>query len=119
MDLRPEITDWCVSSCDEEAGQVLVALRLVNLGPQEVQRGASVAVYGLDEEGERQLLGTADFTEFIDNGTASAAQQLALTVEQARAGVVLVAGDEGQQALAVEDCDPSNNELEWRLAECD
>ena len=119
MDLRPEIMDWCVSSCDEEAGQVLLALRVVNLGPKEVQRGVSVAVYSLAAAGARQLLGTVEYPEFIDNGTASAAQQIALTVEQARAGVLLVAGDEGQRALAVEDCDPSNNELEWRLADCD
>ncbi len=119
MDLRPEITDWCVSCCEEAQGQVLLALRLVNLGPQEAQRGVSIAVYGLDDKGRQTLLGTAEFTEFIDNGTASAAQQVALSVEQARKGVVLVAGDEGKGALAVEDCDPSNNELEWRLADCD
>ncbi len=119
MDLRPEIMDWCVSSCDEEAGQVLLALRVVNLGPQEVQRGVSVAVYSLAAAGARQLLGTVEYTEFIDNGTASAAHQVALTVEQARAGVVFVAGDVGRQVLVVEDCDPSNNELEWRLADCD
>ncbi len=119
MDLRPEITDWCVSCCEEAQGQVLLALRLVNLGPQEAQRGVSVAAYGLDEKGQRTLLGTAEFSEFIDNGTASAAQQVALSVEQARNGVVFVAGDQGEGTLAIEDCDPSNNELEWRLADCD
>jgi hypothetical protein len=118
-DLRPEVTASCASSCDPEVGLVLVALRLVNLGPQEVQRGAPVAVYGLDEDGVRTLLEVRWFHEFIDNGWASATVELELTVEQAIGGIVLVAGDDGSGAVVMEDCDLRNNEIEWRLDACD
>ena len=98
---------------------MLLALRLANLGPQEVQRGAPVAVYGLDEDGTRTLLELRWFHEFIDNGWASATVELELTVEQAVRGIVLVAGDDGSGAVVMEDCDLRNNEVYWRLDACD
>jgi outer membrane protein assembly factor BamB len=118
-DLRPEVGDSCASSCDPGVGQVLLTLRVVNLGPQEVQRGAPVAIYGLDQAGVRSLLEVRWFTEFIDNGWASASVEVALDLEQALLGIVVVAGDDGGGALLMEDCNQRNNEVAWRLDACE
>jgi hypothetical protein len=118
-DLRPEIVESCASSCDPLVGRVTLALRLANLGPQEVQRGAPIAVYGLDSDGTPSLLEVRWFHEFIDNGWASATVELELELEQAERGIVLVAGDDGSGAVVVQDCDQGNNQLAWRLDVCD
>lgn len=118
-DLRPEIASSCASSCDPEVGRVTLGLRLVNLGPQEVQRGAPVAVYGLEQDGTLSLLEVLWFHEFIDNRWASATVELELELEQAIRGIVLQAGDDGSGTVVMEDCDQGNNELMWRLDACD
>ena len=118
-DLRPEITDSCVSSCEPDVGTAALSLRLANLGPQEVQRGTTVALYGLDEQGQRQLLELIPFDDFLDNGWASDTVAVAIDVEQASRGIVLVAGDDGQGEINVDDCNQRNNELSWRLDACD
>jgi hypothetical protein len=118
-DLRPEIVESCASSCDPLVGRVTLALRLANLGPQEVQRGAPIAVYGLDSDGTPSLLEVRWFHEFIDNGWAGATVEVELELEQAMRGIVLVAGDDGSGAVVMEDCDEGNNTVAWRLDACD
>lgn len=118
-DLRPEIRDSCASSCDPEVGRVTLALRLANLGPQELQRGAPVAVYGLGQDGTPSLLEVRWFHEFIDNGWASATVELELGLEQAMRGIVVKAGDDGSGVEVTEDCDQRNNVVSWRLDACD
>lgn len=115
VDVSVELADWCYTSC--EGGDVILSVRLVNRGPQELVDGASVSVYAAGDEEE--LLGVLEFTGFIDNGGVSATQSIVLTLDEAQEGVYLVAGDPGTGEVTLAECDEDDNSLYWRLEACD
>lgn len=116
-DLAAGLGDTCVASC-ETGGLVRVAVHVDNLGPEEVTGVTPLAVYAVASDGTRSLVTVMTLTEWIDNGWSSADVEVDLTAEQARNGVVFVAGDDGSGAVPADDCDPSNNALAWALTEC-
>jgi hypothetical protein len=117
IDLRPATGDVCVASCADD-GEVRVEVRLQNLGPDEAQVGAPLAVYGLDGTGARVLLQVLSLSDWLDDGRSAASWEVVTTTAQARRGLVFVAGDPGTGVIASSDCDATNNELVWSLAEC-
>ncbi len=116
-DLHAEVMDHCVSSCGED-GMVQVVVRLVNGGPEEVRAPVPVSVYTLASDGSRTLLETVTFEEYLLVGHASAGITLSFNTGQVQPQLLLVAGDDGTGEIAVDDCDPSDNETTWVLGEC-
>lgn len=116
-DLRPAIGDTCVASCEAD-GEVRMAVRLENLGPDEVEAGVPVAVYGLDGTGERVLLTVLTSAQWLDDGRAGASWEVVTTTAQAARGLVIVAGDDGTGSVHADDCGGDNNTVEWALTEC-
>lgn len=116
-DLRPAIGETCVASCEDD-GQVRVEVRLENLGPDEVESGAPLAVYGLDGAGGRVLLQVLTLPEWLDDGRAAPSWEVVTTTEQAKRGLVFVAGDDGTGSFVPDDCETANNEVAWALEAC-
>lgn len=110
-DLRPEVVAACVPNC--EGGDLHLALRLVNRGPEELRDGAPLAVFLPEGSGGWALHGVVQFPGFVDNGHASAGMEYVLPMDRARSGVRLVAGDDGTGTILVGDCDPSNNTTDY------
>ncbi len=117
-DLRPVVGDTCVASCADDGGEVRVEVRLENLGPDEAEAGAPLAVYGLDTGGGRVLLSVLTLPDWLDDGRAAASWEVVTTTEQAKRGLVFVAGDDGTGSLVSDDCETGNNELTWVLTAC-
>lgn len=116
-DLRPEVRDTCVASCADD-GEVRVAVQLQNLGPDEVEAGAPLAVYGLDDAGARVLLAVFTLADWLDDGRAAASWEVVTTTAQATRGLVFVAGDDGTGTVHPDDCDTANSTLAWALDAC-
>jgi hypothetical protein len=116
-DVRVEVVDHCVSSCDLDA-QVQLALRIVNGGPEEVHRPVPVAGYTVDADGTRRLAEVVTFDDFLEVGHASATRAMRLTTREVQPGFALVAGDDGTGAVTIDDCEPEDNETAWTLDEC-
>lgn len=144
MDLRPEVVDACISSCELEEAEVRLAVRVANVGSEEAHEEGRLGVYLLDEEGQPTLhrlyeveevyppaaasdegdTGTADGPEplgFIDEGAVSPTVEIVLTLAQSRHGVRLVAGDDGSGTSRVDDfeCAEDDNVITWRPEACD
>lgn len=144
MDLRPELVDACIASCELEEAEVRLAVRVVNVGSEEAHEEGRLGVYLLDEAGVPALhrlyeveevyppepasedgdTGTPDPPEplgFIDEGAASPSVEVLLTLAQARHGVLLVAGDDGSDTASVEgfECASDDNAITWRPEVCD
>ena len=115
FDLRAVVGDACVASCDDD-GLVRLALRIEDLGPEEVDT-VPLAVYGIQGDGSRALLTVLTYS-WIDNSTASEDQDFETTTAQARRGLVLVAGDDGTGAISTTECNAADNETTWALTEC-
>jgi hypothetical protein len=116
-DLRPATGDVCVASCADD-GEVRVEVRLENLGPDEVEAGVPLAVYGVDETGARVLLTVFTLPRWLDDGRAAASWEVVTDTAQARRGLVFVAGDDGTGTVFAEDCDTTNSTLAWALDSC-
>ncbi len=116
-DLRPAIGDMCVASCADD-GEVRVEVRLQNLGPDEVEAGVPLAVYGLDGTGGRVLLTVFTLADWLDDGRAAASWEVVTTTAQAERGLVFVAGDDGTGSVHPDDCATENSTVEWALTAC-
>lgn len=114
VDLRPEV-EYCAAESEADAAEVRLAVRLANLGTQYVVEGTPMAVYLLDDDGARHLHTVIGAPEFLDAGQATPTTEIVLDRAQARRGVVLVAADDGTTSGLVNDCDPDNDTLVWRL----
>jgi hypothetical protein len=117
-DLRPEITDWCASSCEDD-GQVHVAVRLINKGPDAVQRSTKVAVWAEDLHGSWSWLGSIELASYLGEQVSSPAQEFIVDTATARRGLRLVAGADATGRIVGWECAPDDNTLEWRLTDCD
>jgi hypothetical protein len=113
--LSAEVADACAGELDVGEAQVNLAVRLVNAGPREAPEGTPLTVYLLKEDGSRALVETFRLDEPLPAGSASATWELRSNRDAVRHGLVLVAGDGGDGALAVDDCDESDNVVSWSL----
>lgn len=114
-DLSAELTDACASRC--EGGVVHLAARIVNRGPQEADAGLPLALYTCDEHGTCTLREVQTLPDWLDDGTASPTLDFALSTEDARLGLRLVAGDDGS-ALDPMERYPDDNSLDWAWEGC-
>ncbi len=113
-DVVPIVVDSCTAGC--ENGPVTLSIAVQNWGPLELNTGTSVAIY---READGALLGVAVNGNWIDDATASEGVAFSVSLEDAQAGLVLVAGDDGSGQVSADDPNPANNTLSWRFDPCD
>ena len=115
-DLAAEVLDSCVSDIELDDAEVHLAVRVLNLGPEERRAGIPIAVYRLTEDGGRELTEQLETTDYLLPGQASGTVDVELTRGELEYGVVVVAGDDGTGVMK-HDCDTTNNEVTWQLEE--
>lgn len=116
-DLQVQITDVCVTGCDDDH-QVQVAVQVVNVGGMEVQSGVPISLFALDGS-MLSLLQTHTLTEPIPAGTLTEGHVFTLTTADLGAdGLVVRVDDDGTGVGLVQECDETNNSAAYNESPC-
>lgn len=120
-DLQVEVLDACAAEAAQldppsPEAEVRLAVRVVNLGPEEANTGVQLVVTGTDEDGGALTLASTSW-DFLYTGEATATIEVVTTQAVADRGLHLRAEHLVDGALTVQDCDPGNHDWTWSLAD--
>ena len=115
-DLLVQITDVCLSNCDDEL--LVVYVQVGNQGFLPVDGGVELTLWGVTEDGGKEELYRESVRDLVEAGVMLDSVQIVVDLA-AFPGVrfedlqASIDGGNNARASAVEECDETNNEDRW------